>query len=141
MGTTRTMWSPPSEICWPLNMLTDMANAASEGWLSLQLQIISCCRVEKELKPGEDQPLLQPMAVAPLRHTTGAAISSSVLPPRLLIIDVMSASSNAGAAEERTSADTDRQLLVSVQLSTGGQPRAAGGRVPGTFCCAETCLQ
>jgi hypothetical protein len=115
----------------------DMATAASEAFLPLQLQCISCCRVEKELKPGEDQPLLQPMAVAPLRHTTGAAISSSVLPPRLLIVDVMSASSNAGAAEDGSLAETDRQLLVSVQLTTGGQPHAAGKRVPSKFCCAE----
>lgn len=31
MGTTRTMWSPPRVLRWPLNMLTDMATAAFEG--------------------------------------------------------------------------------------------------------------
>lgn len=96
--------------------------------------------MEKELKPGEDQPLLQPMAVAPLRHTTGAAISSSVLPPRLLIVDIMSASSTTSAAEDDSVAETDRQLLVSVQLTTGGQPRAAGGKVPGTICAGRGIL-
>ena len=70
--------------------------------------------------------MLQPMAVAPIRHTAGAATSVSVLPPRLLVVDIMSASRTAGAAAEGSSPKTDRQLLVSVQLSTDGQPRAAG---------------
>lgn len=83
--------------------------------------------MEKELKPGEDQPVLQPMAVAPLRHTSGAGNSPSVLPPRLLVVDIASASrSGSAAADGGGSAESDRQLLVSVQLSTDAQPRAAG---------------
>ncbi len=86
---------------------------------------LHCCRVEAELKPGEDQPLLQPMAVAPLRHTSAAGLPPEVLPPPLLAVDVAS----AAASEAADAAAGDRQLLVSVWLSTDAQPRAAGKRI------------
>lgn len=71
--------------------------------------------------------MLQPMALAPLRHTSDAGLSDSVLPPCLLVVDIASASRSGGAAtEDSSTAEADRQLLVSVQLSGGAQSRAAG---------------
>lgn len=77
---------------------------------------------------GEDQPLLQPMAVAPLRHTSAAGLPPEVLPPPLLAVDVACAAAS-GAAAQADAAAGDRQLLASVRLSTDGQPRAAGKRI------------
>lgn len=88
-------------------------------------------RVEKELAPSKDQPVLQPMAVAPLRYTPGSGLSASVLPPRLLVVDIASATAHgeAAPADGRSAAASDRQLLVSVQLATEAEPRAAGASV------------
>jgi hypothetical protein len=127
--------------CTPVLSLLVSQVAATQSTLGLPVQANidnACCRVEKELRPGEDQPLLQPMAVAPLRHSLGAGIPSSVLPPRLLVVDIMSASSAAKDATEGGSlAETDRQLLISVQLLVDGQPHASGASCS-ALCCAAS---